>query len=678
MRPRNVYRSGGSPKPEGMKVNPSWQRSVPELGNFSRDKLMGKSYSSEILLLSEAYKWALSESIEPFASVVRRLTAHSLIAIGSGGSFTTAFFHAGLHEIITGKISYAISPYKALTKKLTLRNSSISIISAEGKNKDILGCFQYVVNCEPQDLIAFSLKENSPLNQLASNTNFASSISFGMPWEKDGYLATNSLFTSCVLIYRAYQHCFSHILKELPPSLDALIKDCLDWPPQDTNCFLNRLASNKSLPILVLTGLQGQVAGVDIESKIAEAALGTTQVVDFRSFAHGRHLWAYEYRNEAAAIVIWSDDEEALFENFVESLPASVPLLSIRLKGPPYFQQIASLFFVLNFIDQLGKTRHIDPGQPVVQETGRAVYDFDAFSTFENQQKLTNENSAILRKFGGSHVYCAQYTKDYKTAYRDFIHELQEVTFGSVVLDYDATLCTPDNRYKDLEPMVARALINLLEKNVRIGVATGRGKSVPEVLIKAIPAGLQAHLCVGLYNGSVIQKLSDPLVTEEAVGPDFQSFYDHINGDLFFMNIFKRIEPRLTQITLSTRDGIHGELAWRAINDILAQPGYQHLKALRSTHSWDIVKRTTSKLNLVTYLATSGTSSLCIGDKGLWPGNDCELLSTRYALGVDEVSPVAGRGWNIAPQGIKGVGATLYYLNQLKVDNGMFTYFIEK
>ena len=89
-----------------------------------------------------------------------------------------------------------------------------------------------------------------------------------------------------------------------------MVKDCLDWSPQDMDSFLNPLASNKTVPILVLTGLQGQLAGVDIESKIAEAALGTTQVVDFRSFAHGRHLWAYEYRNEAAAVVLWSDNEE--------------------------------------------------------------------------------------------------------------------------------------------------------------------------------------------------------------------------------------------------------------------------------------------------------------------------------------------------------------------------------
>ena len=92
---------------------------------------------------------------------------------------------------------------------------------------------------------------------------------------------------------------------------------------------------------------------------------------------------------------------------------------------------------------------------------------------------LTDEDAAILRKFGGSHVYCTEYAKDCKKAYRDFIDELQNVTFGSVVLDYDATLCTPDNRYKDLDPAVTHALIGLLEKKIMVGVATGRGKSVP-------------------------------------------------------------------------------------------------------------------------------------------------------------------------------------------------------
>ena len=51
-----------------------------------------------------------------------------------------------------------------------------------------------------------------------------------------------------------------------------------------------------------------------------------------------------------------------------------------------------------------------------------------------------------------------------------------------------------------------------------------------------------------------------------------------------------------------------------------------------------------SKLNLVEACNTLSSqrgfsnASLCIGDRGQWPGNDFELLSTPFSLSVDEIS----------------------------------------
>ena len=58
---------------------------------------------------------------------------------------------------------------------------------------------------------------------------------------------------------------------------------------------------------------------------------------------------------------------------------------------------------------------------------------------------------------------------------------------------------------------------------------------------------------------------------------------------------------------------------------------------------------------------------LCIGDKGEWPGNDFELLSSRYSLSVDEVSSDPDTCWNIASLGIKNSDATYEYLRRLQV-----------
>ena len=57
---------------------------------------------------------------------------------------------------------------------------------------------------------------------------------------------------------------------------------------------------------------------------------------------------------------------------------------------------------------------------------------------------------------------------------------------------------------------------------------------------------------------------------------------------------------------------------------------------------------------------------LRIGDKGAWPGNDAEMLDHPLGLTVDEASPSRHHCWGLAPAGVKGLQATLYYLDRLE------------
>jgi len=54
-----------------------------------------------------------------------------------------------------------------------------------------------------------------------------------------------------------------------------------------------------------------------------------------------------------------------------------------------------------------------------------------------------------------------------------------------------------------------------------------------------------------------------------------------------------------------------------------------------------------------------------IGDRGMWPGNDFDLLSDRLGLSVDEVSRDPDHCWNLSPAGVLGPQATLHYLKRL-------------
>ena len=69
---------------------------------------------------------------------------------------------------------------------------------------------------------------------------------------------------------------------------------------------------------------------------------------------------------------------------------------------------------------------------------------------------------------------------------------------------------------------------------------------------------------------------------------------------------------------------------------------------------------------------------LTIGDRGRWPGNDYNLLSTDFSLSVDEVSFSQMSCWNLCMPGECGVQGTLYYLRSIEVENGNGTFNLKK
>ena len=76
-----------------------------------------------------------------------------------------------------------------------------------------------------------------------------------------------------------------------------------------------------------------------------------------------------------------------------------------------------------------------------------------------------------------------------------------------------------------------------------------------------------------------------------------------------------------------------------------------------------VVYREVSKLSVI----ENPDTTLCIGDYGNIEGNDYELLTNRASLSVDKVSKNTDSCWNIAPSGVYGLDATLYYLKHLTV-----------
>ena len=191
-------------------------------------------------------------------------------------------------------------------------------------------------------------------------------------------------------------------------------------------------------------------------------------------------------------------------------------------------------------------------------------------------------------------------------------------------------------------------------------------------------SSLTFHMNTGKAYGSVtttvarlpLSRMIQFLTRTLPVHENLERFVSLIEADEQLSALMK-LDQRSSQITVFPR-ALHQDDVWEALQD-LCRACNQPL--VRSTHSFDILAPSVSKLNVVRKIAevlgvTDSPTVLRIGDLGRWPGNDHELLADEYGLSVDQASCHPAQCWNFAPAGHRGTQATLDYLDALSCSNG--------
>jgi hydroxymethylpyrimidine pyrophosphatase-like HAD family hydrolase len=250
-----------------------------------------------------------------------------------------------------------------------------------------------------------------------------------------------------------------------------------------------------------------------------------------------------------------------------------------------------------------------------------------------------------------------------------FEASLHEATFAGVVLDYDGTVVATARRFEEIEPAMAAELNRLLGAGLLLGIATGRGKSVHEKLRAAISSSYWSQCTVGYYNGGTIRTLADHCngLAEEAADPAIAQADVALRSAPELAGAAVDMRPRQITVTRSECDE-HG--LWMKVRCVLERAELATLKVVHSSHSVDVVPFQVSKSTFVQSIAhaahVSEKAIVKIGDRGRWPGNDADLLAMSHGLSVDEVSGDPGSCWNLAPLGLSGPAATLYYLQHIE------------
>lgn len=613
-------------------------------------------YRRELNDLAAAYKAAREKEIRPLCQEIERWTSSPMIMVGSGGSFSTATFAAFLHEQCTRHISRASTPLEVAST--SIENSGIACFTASGRNRDIQDAYRRAALREVRPLAAIVMSENSPMHDLSLSFRYTNILSFPDSCFKDGFLAVASLVASATLLARGYRAINND--PELPETLDELIGTCTSVGNLETlSTRMDAVTSRETISVLHSHPLRS--AAIDLESRFVEASLGGLHIADLRNFGHGRHVWMAKRAESTGVLALISDDQAALGEKTLSLLPKELTTFRIDFRGDLDLQGLAGLIVGLYVADSGGRSSRIDPGKPGVPNFGRALYKLKPDRTKVRQATL-NLNTALRRKgerlrtVGKEHHQAM--TKMFATA-----------RFAGLIADYDGTLCDPRQRFDPLSEEVASELERVLTEGAYLGIATGRGPSAGSRLRQALPEPLFDRVLVGYYNCAVILPLADtsdpiiePLETANPLMVRLQS------SPLFNANKVRHNTAQLS-IDISSGTPIIEAVAY-------AQKVLKDLKingdVVTSSHSIDIMLQSQSKSNIVSAMSERFVLDgkyLRLGDKGRWPGNDAELLDNPYGLSVDETSSHPQHCWALAPAGVIGIQATLYYLNRLSWDS---------
>lgn len=597
-----------------------------------------------------------------------------LLAIGSGGSFTSAFAIAKFHRHFAGQMSVATTPYELASEPMSQRFRTW-LFSAGGRNVDIRNAVDHLATRDYRHIHLVTARANSPLTRDLQSLPSSATHVLKPPMGKDGFLATNSLLAAILGTGLAYAELAGEDDNDLAQTTAGLLASS-SWTGQ----FEDATQDLWDRPyLIVLHGAATSIGAIDMESKFTEAALGACLISDFRNFAHGRHHWLAKRSEQTGIIALVGSTDKKSANATLNVLPSEIPVARFDFEGGFASEALQSLVAAFYLSHTSGRAQGIDPGQPGVPDFGRKLYSLK--TAIKRPKPLLADERLIKQKVGRT-IYpmlANEQKQVWQNALDQFRERLTRARFEGVILDYDGTIVDTRERFEKPEHSISERLTWIAEHS-RLGIATGRGKSARDDLQSVIPEALWPNVWIGYYNGSVIGRLDDnstPIKSDRA-GETLLAAARCLRADPWLRD-HAHCEERETQITFTPNLGVQTNRVWRRVMALSRNLDGPEVKAYQSGHSVDVVASNTSKIALVDKIGGGvATQILTIGDRGAWPGNDCELLKTPYSLTVDACGASHTTCWPLAPNGQRGPQALEWVLQNLSLEAGKLRLGLER
>ncbi len=632
---------------------------------------MGKPYAAELDAIPSTFEWATQQSVEPLQRYLSRWTGEYACFVGSGGSYSAAYAAAELREIAHGSPTRALTPMELSAKARFTPSSKVMLLSAEGRNPDVLAAASYAMQSD-MTCAALTLTSDNPLIRRAGENLATRVFAYDMPWGKDGYLATNTLIATvlllhCALFPKNYSQTFLAQLFE-----EQRLRNLRDQWYQDST-----LRAIGGRNFIVLHDPMTKSFAIDLESKLSESAVAKVEIADYRQFAHGRHLQLASDTKGTAVIAAYSAEARALAEATLALFPPDILTFQLEIPGDePNELVVAGLVMATLLTEAIAGAVQRDPGQPIVPQFGRDIYRLDSSHHYQGVSQSTNRyRLAARRKFDHLNVSDEEMAKA-TVAAEIYEAKLEGARYRAIISDFDGTLCNAEQRYSGMCPAIAQRIMELIEDGVVFSIASGRGGSLRTDLMKAFPPDYHPVIWVGYYGGSLIQPLNVE-VEHPAANQDFKSLLGWLKTTVYYPRLKSFDESvRGGQLTIRVSSPEESRKLRLALRTRLNAAGLSTWRVFCSGHSIDVLDSRTNKNNVVRTIAQKFgfdplTQVLRLGDSGDEDGNDYELLSEGCSLSADRVSASLTSCWNFATPGCSQAGATKRYLDHLhKVEEG--------
>jgi hydroxymethylpyrimidine pyrophosphatase-like HAD family hydrolase len=244
----------------------------------------------------------------------------------------------------------------------------------------------------------------------------------------------------------------------------------------------------------------------------------------------------------------------------------------------------------------------------------------------------------------------------------------RDASVGGIVFDYDGTICEIDERYTGPGVAMADALTRILETGLKLGVASGRGRSVIKALQALLPEKYWERVIVGPYNGGLVMSLADPYPTKIRSTELMRETGKLLAASPLITALADISYSGPLQVTLVEKKPYASDMLRRVVLEALAteQEIFKSVSVESSGLAIDIIGPGASKRRVADHMAANldaSQSVFAIGDQGSIGGNDFTLLADSHALSVYRVSSRLDQCWNVARPGRRGSVAFMDYLS---------------